>query len=224
MAEALKIEMPQVIDEGLTLTPAPRTGGDWQQGSFRQCSGPGSVPLSNQGLLRDTKAMLKGESIQGPVKNFLQTDVLSNADVNEAEPTVQKIPRDIASERLVVQADGHLQARAVKLARQCPNLVIHGPPGTGKSQTIANIIGDHLAKGERVLLVCDKRTALDVVKNRLDHIGLGQFCAVVHNRSEIRGHFIRHSGTVGGLGRCAEGGVAGERTGAHRSGAAEVAR
>jgi hypothetical protein len=38
---------------------------------------------------------------------------------------------------------------------------VHGPPGTGKSQTITNMIGDHLARGERVLLVCDKRTALD---------------------------------------------------------------
>ena len=50
-------------------------------------------------------------------------------------------------------------------------LVIHGPPGTGKSQTIANIIGDHLARGQRVLFVCDKRTALDVVQNRLPRRG-----------------------------------------------------
>jgi len=55
------------------------------------------------------------------------------------------------------------------------------PTGTGKSQTIANIIGDHLARGERVLMVCDKRTALDVVYQRLDHMGLGHLCAIIHD-------------------------------------------
>src|SRR6185503_10684544 len=55
------------------------------------------------------------------------------------------------------------------------------PPGTGKSQTITNIIGDHLSRGQRVLFVCDKRTALDVVANRLEHLGLGKLCALVHD-------------------------------------------
>ena len=58
---------------------------------------------------------------------------------------------------------------------------IFGPPGTGKSQTITNIIGDHLARGQRVLFVCDKRTALDVVNNRMEHLGLGRLCAIVHD-------------------------------------------
>jgi hypothetical protein len=69
----------------------------------------------------------------------------------------------------------------VRLAGATRGLVIHGPPGTGKSQTIANVIGDHLARGERVLFVCDKRTALDVVEYRLSHLGLGKLCAVVHD-------------------------------------------
>ncbi|HEU0077035.1 MAG TPA: AAA domain-containing protein, partial [Longimicrobiaceae bacterium] len=73
------------------------------------------------------------------------------------------------------------QSRAVKLARQARGLVIHGPPGTGKSQTITNIVGDHLSRGDRVLLVSDKRTALDVVANRLEHMGLGNLVAVVHD-------------------------------------------
>ena len=59
--------------------------------------------------------------------------------------------------------------------------LIHGPPGTGKSQTIANIVGDHLARGQRVLVVCEKRTALEVVANRLGHMGLGNLLAIVHD-------------------------------------------
>ena len=58
---------------------------------------------------------------------------------------------------------------------------MHGPPGTGKSQTITNVIGDHLARGQRVLFVCDKRTALDVVRYRLEKVGLGGLCAIVHD-------------------------------------------
>ena len=67
------------------------------------------------------------------------------------------------------------------LARKADGLVIHGPPGTGKSQTITNIIGDHLARGQRVLMVCDKRTALDVVNHRLHHLGFGPLVALVHD-------------------------------------------
>ena len=86
----------------------------------------------------------------------------------------------IAEERFVSGSDP-CQARAVRMARECRGLVVHGPPGTGKSQTITNIIGDHLARGQRVLVVCDKRTALDVVFNRLSHMGLGNLCALVHD-------------------------------------------
>jgi ABC-type transport system involved in cytochrome bd biosynthesis fused ATPase/permease subunit len=71
-------------------------------------------------------------------------------------------------------------------ARSSDALVIHGPSGTGKSQTIANIIGDHLARGERVLFVCDKRTAIDAVKYRLEALSLGALCGAVHNPARDR--------------------------------------
>ena len=89
------------------------------------------------------------------------------------------------AEWLVTRADP-CQTEAVAMARSSEALVIHGPPGTGKSQTIANIIGDHLARGQRVLFVCDKRTALDVVKYRLDGMGLGDLCGIVHDPQRDR--------------------------------------
>ena len=52
------------------------------------------------------------------------------------------------------------------------HLVIHGPPGTGKSQTIANLIALLASKGKRVLFVAEKRAALSVVKERLRRVGL----------------------------------------------------
>jgi Protein of unknown function (DUF4011)/AAA domain len=61
------------------------------------------------------------------------------------------------------------------------NLVIEGPPGTGKSQTITNLIAAALAQGKRVLFVAEKLAALEVVKRRLDHAGLGDFCLELHS-------------------------------------------
>ncbi|HEX9868810.1 MAG TPA: DUF4011 domain-containing protein, partial [Candidatus Tectomicrobia bacterium] len=61
------------------------------------------------------------------------------------------------------------------------NLAIKGPPGTGKSQTITNIIAAALAKGQKVLFVAEKMAALEVVKKRLDEAGLGEFCLELHS-------------------------------------------
>lgn len=61
------------------------------------------------------------------------------------------------------------------------NLVIEGPPGTGKSQTITNLIAAALAKGKRVLFVSEKLAALEVVRHRLDKVGLGSFCLELHS-------------------------------------------
>ena len=61
------------------------------------------------------------------------------------------------------------------------NLVIEGPPGTGKSQTITNLIAAAMLSGKRVLFVAEKMAALDVVKTRLDKAGLGDFCLELHS-------------------------------------------
>jgi very-short-patch-repair endonuclease len=61
------------------------------------------------------------------------------------------------------------------------NLVIQGPPGTGKSQTIVNLIAQALGTGKTVLFVSEKRAALEVVKQRLDKVGLGAACLELHS-------------------------------------------
>ncbi len=50
---------------------------------------------------------------------------------------------------------------------------MEGPPGTGKSQTIVNIVGEAIGRGESVLVICQKQAALQVVQKRLDAEGLG---------------------------------------------------
>ncbi|MDB5323788.1 MAG: hypothetical protein JWN40_5419 [Phycisphaerales bacterium] len=169
-----------------TLSPAPRAEDAEDKPTLLLSAVLGLFPMANQGLLRDMQAMSAGEPLSGPVTSFIQSNVSLDAprEPSTEEPApaqrVGHTTRTFAEERLIAQADP-CQSRAVKLARTARGLVIHGPPGTGKSQTITNIVGDHLSRGERVLLVSDKRTALDVVANRLEHMGLGRLVAIIHD-------------------------------------------
>ena len=72
------------------------------------------------------------------------------------------------------------QWEAIALSQQGKSFVLHGPPGTGKSQTITNIIANALNDGKRVLFVAEKQAALSVVKKRLDGLGLSDFCLELH--------------------------------------------
>ncbi|MBO7482490.1 MAG: DUF4011 domain-containing protein [Kiritimatiellae bacterium] len=73
------------------------------------------------------------------------------------------------------------QLAAVLYSRLGKTFVLHGPPGTGKSQTITNLIAHNLAHGRRVLFVSEKKAALDVVHNRLAKVGLKPFCLELHS-------------------------------------------
>lgn len=73
------------------------------------------------------------------------------------------------------------QLAAVMAAARGKDFVLIGPPGTGKSQTIANLIAQCLAEGKRVLFVAEKIAALDVVYRRLREVGLGEFCLELHS-------------------------------------------
>lgn len=78
------------------------------------------------------------------------------------------------------------QLEAILAARRGVSFVLDGPPGTGKSQTIANIIADALSEGRRVLFVSEKVSALEVVKRRLDDCALGDFCLECHSSKANR--------------------------------------
>ena len=73
------------------------------------------------------------------------------------------------------------QLRAIRDAVAGRSFVMHGPPGTGKSQTITNIIANALYNGKRVLFVSEKKAALEVVQKRLEEIGLDPFCLEIHS-------------------------------------------
>ncbi|MEN3268697.1 MAG: hypothetical protein V7646_5591 [Pseudonocardia sp.] len=73
------------------------------------------------------------------------------------------------------------QLAAVAEATAGRTFVLEGPPGTGKSQTITNLLTRAVAEGKRVLFVAEKRAALDVVSSRLDAVGMGPFSLDLHD-------------------------------------------
>ena len=191
MLELPTLNQPALSEpEGLTLIDVPRADDLPAEAAVLGGAVLGLFPSSNQGLLRDTREMIKQPRLTGPVASFVEagvslTENTAPAEVPEADASSPlggeaAAPPEPAARRFVARADP-CQGRAVMLARESTGLVLHGPPGTGKSQTITNIIGDHLARGQRVLFVCDKRTALDVVAHRLASLGLDGLCAVVHD-------------------------------------------
>jgi len=98
--------------------------------------------------------------------------IADDAPVDEAIPA--------ALQHHVVDADSS-QAVAIAEAAQGRTLVVKGPPGTGKSQTITNIIAAAVANGRKVLFVAEKMAALDVVHRRLKQAGLGPLTLELHS-------------------------------------------
>jgi transcription elongation GreA/GreB family factor len=82
---------------------------------------------------------------------------------------------------LVYDADSSQHSALVDALILKKNLVIEGPPGTGKSQTITNLIAASIAEGKKVLFIAEKLTALQVVKNRLSMAGLAPFVLELHS-------------------------------------------
>ena len=91
---------------------------------------------------------------------------------------------------LVCDADSSQHSALIDAIRG-KNLVIEGPPGTGKSQTITNLIAASIGNGQRVLFVAEKMAALEVVKRRLDNCGLGDFCLELHSHKTSKTSLLK---------------------------------
>lgn len=97
------------------------------------------------------------------------------------EPSLEEESESDPREILLPVSTDASQLRAVKEALKGKSFVLHGPPGTGKSQTITTIIANALYHGKKVLFVAEKMAALSVVQKRLENLGLGHFSLEVHS-------------------------------------------
>ncbi|RMG09527.1 MAG: DUF3320 domain-containing protein, partial [Planctomycetota bacterium] len=103
------------------------------------------------------------------------------------EESPPRPPREVFS---VLDADAS-QREAIAAALRGESFVLEGPPGTGKSQTIANIVAEFLGRGRSVLFVSEKMAALQVVRGRLAEVGLDAFCLELHSRHASKREVVR---------------------------------
>jgi hypothetical protein len=116
-------------------------------------------------------------------------------DIEHAEEyaiDAAEIKRDVPM--LIVDADSSQHSALIDAVRG-QNLVIEGPPGTGKSQTITNLIAAALTAGKTVLFVSEKLAALEVVRRRLDEAGLGIFCLELHSHKTRKDSLLQDLAT-----------------------------
>jgi hypothetical protein len=120
-----------------------------------------------------------------PISKDARMGALAGAGPWAAKPP-PPLPKDLESGLApettfqVVDADSS-QQEVILAAKSGTDLVVEGPPGTGKSQTITNLVAEFLAAGKSVLFVSEKMAALEVVYDRLKRAGLGDFCLEMHS-------------------------------------------
>lgn len=140
----------------------------------------GFFPQSSSDLLQDYDELLA--KLEPDSASSLEQSLNAACDVLPApyRPAFTATAGVDTPDQPVIYADPSQRA-AVLRSRAARLLVMDGPPGTGKSQTIVNLVADELARGGRVAIVCEKRVALDVVKQRMEAAGIGHLAAVVHD-------------------------------------------
>lgn len=135
--------------------------------------------FTGQTLAEDLQQLANGTPLQGTA-----LEMAIRAGGNAATQDAPEPPAEL--DRYFTASSDPSQEDAVFRARHAPGRVVQGPPGTGKSQTIVNMVCDAIGRGERVLIVCQKQPALDVVKKRLDMEGLGERVCYIKDTTRDR--------------------------------------
>src|SRR5262249_16815664 len=142
----------------------------------------GSFRYRNLSLVRDYPPLLQ-QKPANPPREAIFSRHPRPVEPAEAKPVV-------LAERFDVVPCDPTQATAIARARAGTSYIIQGPPGTGKSQTITNLIADFVGRGKRVLFVCEKRAAIDVVYQRLCSTGLSPLCCLIHDSQLDKRDFV----------------------------------
>ena len=190
------IELPPVDEiEGLSvmetldaIRSVLETANDFGKWTLHERAHLATFSFAKEAMFRD---LLDNEAIilEHPIVRALATSDVSQQTSNfQFEPVdPAEIDKVAPPEKtpLVLDADSS-QRVAVAASLAGRTFVMDGPPGTGKSQTIANMIGALLHAGKTVLFVSEKIAALDVVRNRLTAAGLGSYLLELHSHKSSR--------------------------------------
>lgn len=190
-------EVIAAIDEGglelaVDLFRAIKISENWSIDDFAALSVFGfQKEAMYRDLLDNEETILESQVVQA---------LAGSSELGESEFFFEPIEQDRIDElappelaTLILDADSSQRA-AVAAALAGESFVLDGPPGTGKSQTISNIIGALIGDGKSVLFVSEKIVALEVVKSRLDSKGLGAFLFELHSHKTTRKEVAKHLG------------------------------
>jgi superfamily I DNA and/or RNA helicase len=164
----------------------------------------GHFPQGNSALLKDYEDFIsqieEGETELGLAGELLRVGELAQDlsqevdNLEDGQETAYNQNKKEAERFFVLDTDVS-QEEIIDSIDSQDGLVVHGPPGTGKSQVIVNIIANAIAQDQRVLLVCQKRAALDVVYQRLDSLGLTSSIGLLHDEKNDRKGLYRKLNT-----------------------------
>lgn len=130
-------------------------------------------------IYKDLERMVEIACLNPLIAALSRARILSETIENLGEELdMLEVPQTVPIPVMTADAS---QLRALTIAQRGKHLVLKGPPGTGKSQTITNLIADAIGKGKKVLFVSAKMAALNVVHDRLSKLGLGRFCLEAHS-------------------------------------------
>lgn len=135
----------------------------------------GIFPQAGSQLVTDYQHMIESQSLE-TMEDFFSSRISSHGQ------EVGKWVSSIKEEKIYTpfELDAY-QEHALRVMKDGKSLVVQGPPGTGKSQLISNLVADCIASRKKVLVVCQKRVALDVVYDRLTKIDLADFIGLIHD-------------------------------------------
>ena len=153
----------------------------------------GTFPSSLMAIYRDLKSALEKLRNSANVTKILTGANSSDSELQGSKLFAEDYPDSPEHEKavpyLVMDADSS-QFSALVDVMGGKNLALEGPPGTGKSQTIVNIIANAIVAGKKVLFIAEKQAALTVVHNRLQKLQLEKFILSLQARNMTRQQFV----------------------------------
>ncbi|MGK7392533.1 MAG: AAA domain-containing protein [Candidatus Cyclobacteriaceae bacterium M2_1C_046] len=145
----------------------------------------GIFPQGGSNLIPDLQQMIDQQSFESLEELFAQRHT------QEQDPSLNFIDKVREEKTFTPYELDAFQENALKGTKKGYSLVVQGPPGTGKSQLICNLVSDAIANNKKVLVVCQKKVALDVVFNRLQEKELHDFAALIHDHKNDRKEIFR---------------------------------
>ncbi len=180
-----EVEQPREASPAATVQLTDETDDNPRNWEIDFCS----VAITNLRYRRMSLAQDYHELIEEDVRNSAFESVFSLDDDQGETPTAEADEEQEPDNSSILPSDP-TQTAAIEDSLTGIGSIIQGPPGTGKSQTIANLISRFASAGKRVLFVCEKRAAVDVVYQRLKQCGLADLCCRIHDSQADKKQFV----------------------------------